>query len=428
MNWYLRMKNLVAAPFSQLRFKRALKIKTTGLKQLASLSGQAVSDEPPQCMVYDPFTEGHHALYTIEAAKNLSATHTVTVLSRNPTLLRERAAQLGIGVTEFKIVDLSDFANVSRPSTLFGMDVQNEMLAAYDFWIETLTARYAIFGKQPVALFLPYIDIFIPASLPSNLLDDFNDTTVSGIYFHPKWTRLPNQLPPEILTAQIFRNLYLLDHHKCTKIASITPATVMPFPDFAYLGLPEGDIIPPLTSELIKKKNGRKVISLLGSLERRKGLLPFLKLAESQKDLFFVCAGLLTREEFSLEELGYIDRLECNPPENLLIQTDEFISPEANLNDLLRHSDVIFLVYSNFSHSSNFITKAAAFKIPVLVSEVGYMAELVEKYNLGAICSDDTIGSLRGAISTIGEKAAWHSDGQQEFSALMSKRHIVLDV
>ena len=130
---------------------------------------------------------------------------------------------------------------------------------------------------------------------------------------------------------------------------------------------------------------GKKVIGLLGSLEKRKGVLTFIEL--SQQAMFgdkwyFILAGKLARNTFNTEELTLIDNFISANPDNCFLFFD-YIKDEADFNALINVCDLIFAVYEKFPHSSNILTKAAIFQKPVIVSGGYYMAELVNEYKLG---------------------------------------------
>lgn len=61
----------------------------------------------------------------------------------------------------------------------------------------------------------------------------------------------------------------------------------------------------------------------------------------------------------------------------------EKIPDESCFNALIAESDLIFAAYKQFTGSSNLLTKAAAFRKPVIVSRGLCMGRRVEQYGTG---------------------------------------------
>jgi len=55
------------------------------------------------------------------------------------------------------------------------------------------------------------------------------------------------------------------------------------------------------------------------------------------------------------------------------------------MNEYIDHADLIFAAYEDFPHSSNILTKAAAFNKFVLVNEGYLMAERIRNYQIGLV-------------------------------------------
>ncbi len=74
------------------------------------------------------------------------------------------------------------------------------------------------------------------------------------------------------------------------------------------------------------------------------------------------------------------------------------IPDQGSFNSLLSISDILCAAYEEFPHSSNILTKAAAFQKPVLVDEKYAMGERVRTYNLGMCVSVNDSDSWLYAI------------------------------
>lgn len=63
--------------------------------------------------------------------------------------------------------------------------------------------------------------------------------------------------------------------------------------------------------------------------------------------------------------------------------------------------DLIFASYEKFFHSSNILTKSAAFARPVVVSEGYCMAERTQKYDLGVVVAEKNVSALVKAVEAV---------------------------
>jgi glycosyltransferase involved in cell wall biosynthesis len=166
---------------------------------------------------------------------------------------------------------------------------------------------------------------------------------------------------------------------------------------------------------------------LLGSLERRKGVLTFLKLSQQpmDQDWFFVIAGELAEQTFSDQELHEMQLYFNAPRENFFVFPGR-IPNDAQFNALVNVCDVIFAVYEDFPHSSNLVTKAAAYGKYLLVSSGGYMEEVVRQYELGEIVP---AGDVRAALASLrklatADSAYGNSVGMREYFMEQSQKRL----
>jgi glycosyltransferase involved in cell wall biosynthesis len=207
---------------------------------------------------------------------------------------------------------------------------------------------------------------------------------------------------------------------------------VFVFPDFSDETSPCDNY--HLVEEIKAKAKNRKIVGLLGSLERRKGLLTLLKVAEQPmaRDWCFVVAGKLAEQTFSKQELNEIKLFFEEPRENFFVFFGT-IPDDAQFNGLVNICDVIFAMYENFPHSSNLVTKAAAYGKKLLVSTGGYMEEVVNQYELGDAVSAEDVPAVLFALSrlTADGFANECSAGKRAYSMAQSQdklRHAFLDL
>ena len=171
---------------------------------------------------------------------------------------------------------------------------------------------------------------------------------------------------------------------------------ILLFPDFADLSAPATNY--PLLRKLKEKARGRKVISLLGSINFRKGIKLLLESIPllPKDEYFFLIAGkssLTAQQENDLRAFG--------ESRNNCLFSLEKIPDESCFNALIAESDLIFAAYKQFTGSSNLLTKAAAFRKPVIVSRGLCMGRRVEQYGTGQTTGEDNAGECSAAIRSL---------------------------
>jgi len=154
----------------------------------------------------------------------------------------------------------------------------------------------------------------------------------------------------------------------------------------------------PLLRKLKERARGRKVISLLGSINFRKGIKLLLESIPllPKDEYFFLIAGkssLTAQQENDLRAFG--------ESRNNCLFSLEKIPDESCFNALIAESDLIFAAYKQFTGSSNLLTKAAAFRKPVIVSRGLCMGRRVEQYGTGQTTGEDNAGECSAAIRSL---------------------------
>lgn len=171
---------------------------------------------------------------------------------------------------------------------------------------------------------------------------------------------------------------------------------ILIFPDFTDTSAP--DTSYTLLQEVKSRAGKRKIVSLLGSVNLRKGvkLLQQSILLLPEEDYFFLIAG---KSSLSVEEEAELRTLE-ESRSNCLFSFDK-IPDERCFNALVAASDVIFAAYRHFTGSSNLLTKAAVFHKPVVVSESYCMGKRVEHYGTGKAIPENDAKECSDAIRSL---------------------------
>lgn len=197
-----------------------------------------------------------------------------------------------------------------------------------------------------------------------------------------------------------FKGLCLLNERLVSDLNSkFQNLPVHHFPDVSYLRCHADE--PSLVLELAKVADGRKIV-FLASLTKKHGLIHFLRLADVMCDseILFCAMGLVRLEGYETDELDYINARLSKPPDNLLVWTDIY-PPEETLNALYRYSDVAFICYPDFQHSSNKLTKSISLGTPVLVAHNTLLAERVNNYQLGYAVDPTNLAKMADAINLL---------------------------
>jgi hypothetical protein len=254
-------------------------------------------------------------------------------------------------------------------------------------------------GYMTDLVFFPYLDSYLRfapfQSLPKWMLG----RPWSGLYLRnghldtdrfsntPWWKRAAKG--DSLMKAQDCRAIYVLDERFNDKLSAAIGNPVFAFPDMTDETPPDGP--SELAKEIQKKARGRKIIGLIG-IEQRKGLLTLLKTAQLAKDSgkpwFFVATGPFARETFGAEELSFCEEMARQAADgrmdNLYLDLSGLRLQDGKpYNALFTSFDIIWAAYEGFEGSSNALTKAAAFRIPLVATQGQCIGQRVERFQLG---------------------------------------------
>jgi glycosyltransferase involved in cell wall biosynthesis len=270
-------------------------------------------------------------------------------------------------------------------------------------WKHTATAIQRVLfkiGSPPDLVFFAWLDSYLSSYSIHYILDKIFPYNWSGLYFRSY--QQPKQQKQSIF-SKVFNPYTALQSSHCKAVAILNEYTVetlqsklkntpvIVFPDFTDESLP--DFSFPIMKQIQGKAAGRKIIALLGSLDKRKGFLTLLEVSQKMvgEDYFFVFAGKLGESSFLPHELIKIQNIVNSTPDNCFFHFER-IPDEAQFNSLVYICDILFAGYNNFPNSSNILTKAAIFKKPVIVSNNFCMEKRVKKFCLGLTINEgDTL-------------------------------------
>jgi hypothetical protein len=293
-------------------------------------------------------------------------------------------------------------------------------------------------GHLTDLVFFPYLDSYLRfapfPSLPKWMLG----RPWSGLYLRnghldtehspspPWWMRAAKG--DALMKAPDCRAVYVLDERFNEELSKAVGHPVFGFPDMTDETPPDGP--SDLAREIQQRAQGRKIIGLI-SIEKRKGLLTLLKTAQLAKDSgkpwFFVATGPFARETFTADDLSFCEEMARQAADgrmdNLYLDLSgaRFQDGEP-YNALFTSFDIIWAAYEDFEGSSNALTKAAAFRIPLVATQGQCIGGRVERYQLGRTIPQGSSVAALEAISGI--NAGQGADGQAMVPAYEKYHHL----
>lgn len=356
----------------------------------------------------DSLWSGHHPIYINFFAKTLlELGNRVVVFCSEPnevhTWLLQKCPKL---TGEFYALEIQE------PTQLKGFPMHKirPAMAARKRWkIAAGKIQYAVekIGYVPDLVFFAWLDTYLGPYLTHHWVDKVFPYNWSGLYFHIHHLRRKRALlpmrqgifnPDAVLQSSMCKSVAILDEGVADELQErLHGKPVVVFPDFADDATPEANY--PIAKRIKEKSNNRKIIGLLGSLSKRKGLLTLMDIAHriENKNYFFLFAGKLSTYDLNKKEVNKIHKIrDCNP-DNCFFYLDR-VPDDSQFNALISICDVVFVAYNKFPSSSNIITKAATFQKPVIVSQGYCLAERAKKYKLGLIIKE---GNVREGIDAI---------------------------
>jgi hypothetical protein len=243
-------------------------------------------------------------------------------------------------------------------------------------------------GKAPDITFFAWLDTYL--GLIPAITDTIFPYPWSGLYFQPGYLRIPPKFrwmrhgilnPLSVLKSSHCPVVAVLDEGIADKLQQKLNKPVVTFPDITDESAP--DINFEIAQKIRAKAAGRKIVGLLGSLDKRKGTLTLLEVSQQVSGRwFFVFAGRLAEPAFTAAELAKIGEIVKANPDNCFFYWNS-IPDGSGFNAVVQVCDVLYAAYENFPYSSNILTKGAIFQKPVIASKNYCMGERVEQFSLG---------------------------------------------
>jgi len=178
-------------------------------------------------------------------------------------------------------------------------------------------------------------------------------------------------------------NIAIQDERYADTLGSHTGKKVVLYPETTTTQVSNP---PPDLVRLIEaKRKGRVVVGLLGGVNRVKCADLLLDVIQNfdTSAFLFVLAGNCRCDGFSPDHRAFLET-GIHSYENVVFSPKP-IPSENDFNAIIAACDIIYTVYRDHFHSSNVISKAVAFRKPVLVTAGELMAKRVKDYGIGHI-------------------------------------------
>jgi glycosyltransferase involved in cell wall biosynthesis len=374
----------------------------------------------------DPLWIGHHPMYFSQfTAAFLRLGAFVIGLCPEPGEAFSAARTASIGA----VADFDKRMSVHKlpggKKSWFRGRFEGDPVRTYQRWkrcADTLLHAEQATGRKVDLVFFPYLDSYL-RFLPFPAVPHLTiDRPWSGLYLRnhhhgerpsPKKSLRMLAKGDAIFRSPLCQGIGVLDERFIDPLAHYTGKDVDAYPDVTDAALPPHPY--PLAEEIRRKAAGRKVIGLLG-MERRKGLLNLLRVAEMARERklpwYFACAGRYERPEYSGEEQSLVEqtarRVASGEIDNLHFELPGGRIPaEEDFNAVFRTFDVAWAAYEGFQGSSGTLGKAAAFDIPCLASTGECIGHRVEGYRTGLTIPEGDSARALEAIHRIVDGRDW---------------------
>lgn len=367
---------------------------------------------PPTVALVDTRWCGHHSTYLKEfSASLLRIGARVLLLCQKPDEIID-----ALGESARDRIAGSPFIHPNRGVLLRGRD--HDLLSTPLRWRATarlLERAEAETGWTTDLVFFCHLDSYLRFA-PFPLLPAMTlGRPWSGLYFRNG--HLESPVDPlrraakgdRLLRSPDCRAVCTLDERFNDALEKISGHPAIAFPDMTDETLP--DTPTPAARALREKAGERKIIGLI-SMEKRKGLITMLKAAlqaaELREPWYFVATGPYPRETFAPEDLRFLDDLErriaAGEVDNIHFDTNgNRIQDGAPYNSIFSSFNLVWAAYERFEGSSNALTKAAAFRIPLVATAGQCVGDRVERFQLGRTFpegdSEAAVEAIRGALS-----------------------------
>lgn len=337
--------------------------------------------------IYEEFPGGHHLTYLRYFTECLCGRvqDLVVISPLGEDLKRQIAPPAMDGLRCGRPLEVTQQVHFGLPGVF-----PNQVARSLKYLRRARRSIEAVSGRETGTIFFPTIYDHQAAAL--RLGDGWIGRPWSALYLnarqlYPQWRdrgKAATLFPPlRAFCGRHLKALAILDEALIDQFRSHgVRCPIVTFPDVT--DPTPADPTLPLPKEIKRRAGGRTVVSLLGHLQKSKGMATFVRMTKllPADEFFFVLAGEISWNTFSEPEVAFLRETLAPPAENLLVQ-EGHMQDGAAFNSLVEASDILFLAYEDFPNSSNMLTKAALFQRPVVTSTGYCMGRRTEQFRLG---------------------------------------------
>ena len=232
---------------------------------------------------------------------------------------------------------------------------------------------------------------------------------VSGIYFRPSFhysndlrfgssTWQKKIVLKKALQTRQLHTLFCLDHSAVAPIQQLSPTKqIRPLND-PIKWVPTNEDFKQEARRRCQIEAGRNVFLLLGHLDNRKGIEPILEALsglspQEARQIALIIAGPILPDYRAAVEA----HIASSPKEVQIVTVFENLS-EPWMQAFFDLTDYVLTLYQKHVGMSSTIIRAALSEKPILSSDYGYMAQVVEKYRLGIVADSGSPEAICGAF------------------------------
>lgn len=347
-------------------------------------SGLVMSRRPLVCLV-DPHDNGHHPMYAAVYATAFAGLGADVLLVAPESLMH---AMPHLGRAAVTVVPWDTTPILADPA----VHADEKAIRLWKSLAKVLDGNARVMDRYPDYLVHLFVDSFITEMMPQSAIDAHVRCPFAGLWFKPPrplgWSardiakriaRLGRRYAS--LRSPRWAAILLLDTEGSGHLAPAGRPRIVGVPEFSVTSLPA--VEPAIVKEIRERAAQRRICSLVGSLEGRKGVRAFLRSAAiaPEDEWFFVMAGKAAWETFDGESMQKLERLRGGTDGRVYL-ADRWFDDET-LNAIVAASGLLHACYERWPYSSNMLCKAAAFRVPVIVAEEGYLGRKTVQYGLG---------------------------------------------
>lgn len=283
----------------------------------------------------------------------------------------------------------------------------------WSYLSETIAQAERDSGWKADLVLITFLDVFINCGLRTLGFRAKLNYPWAGLYFAPAYFRYKSNFLRRFIQQS---NYTILNHiENCRGIGILDEGTQIPmqarFKNKPVFVLPDVTdekkpaVIPAEISEIKTKAGQRTIIGLIGLLQKRKGLLSFLRAMQAADPAksYFLLVGALPLQDYTDEEQAELQRrLAVSEGENWHFELSYIESP-VMFNAYVDICDVLYLVYEDFYYSSGILTKAAVFEKLVITAKGYCMGERVEQYRIGLTVEEGNNREIMEAMEILSD-------------------------